>query len=212
MLFCIYLHSWPNINILHTMVDGERFSVFRVDRRVQVWPPMIYHTMHYNTQHKPSIFGTNDYSRKCLHCLKNKCTCASVQHPCDSKLWKLGGGGGGFAVLSFLEQSHSANLQLPRRSCSVWKYLSTQNQPYFHICPNWTPGPPSLLYNGYLISFQGGGEGGLSSRGLHWPPTPVLKLKNGWKYTSTHPLCLHGMLLLYTASSSSSVNIIPDLI
>jgi len=31
MLFYISLPTWPNVNTLCSMVDGERFYVFRVD-------------------------------------------------------------------------------------------------------------------------------------------------------------------------------------
>jgi hypothetical protein len=62
---------------------------------LEVWPPMMYPIMHYNTQHKSSIFGTNDHSMQCLNCLKNNCTCVSMQDPRCSKVWKLLRRGGG---------------------------------------------------------------------------------------------------------------------
>jgi hypothetical protein len=70
---------------------------------------MIYPFMQYNTQQKPSIYGTNDHGRKCLNRLKNKCTCASVQDPHSSKLWKLLRGGGEDLLYIPLLKGPSAN-------------------------------------------------------------------------------------------------------
>jgi len=53
-------------------------------------------------------------------------------------------------------------------------------------------GPPSLLYNGYRISFTGLKRPG---RGVNHPPRSNAEVKKEWSYTSTPPLCHHGRLL-----------------
>ena len=39
--FYIYLSSWPNINTLCTMVDRERFSMFRLSIESKIWPHVL---------------------------------------------------------------------------------------------------------------------------------------------------------------------------
>jgi hypothetical protein len=52
-------------------------------------------------------------------------------------------------------------------------------------------GPPSLLYNGYRVSFPGVQRPG---RGVNHPPYLAPRLKKEYSYTSTPPLGLHGLL------------------
>jgi hypothetical protein len=56
----------------------------------------------------------------------------------------------------------------------------------FRICPDWPWGPPSLLYNGYPVSFLG----------VKWPVHGIdrwllssAEVKHEYSYTSTPPLC-----------------------
>ena len=59
----------------------------------------------------------------------------------------------------------------------------------FRTCPDRPRGPPSLLYNGYLV-FPGGKAAG---RGVDHPPHLAPKLKKEYRYTSTPPLGLRGL-------------------
>ena len=56
----------------------------------------------------------------------------------------------------------------------------------FRTRPDWTRGPPSLLYSGYRVSFYGVKR---PERGAN-----SAEVKNGWCYTSTSSLWLLGML------------------
>jgi len=57
--------------------------------------------------------------------------------------------------------------------------------------PDWPRGPPSLLYNGYLVSFPGvKWRGG----GLNHPPPPSTKLKERLDLYFYSPSGLHGLL------------------
>ena len=52
-------------------------------------------------------------------------------------------------------------------------------------------GPPSLLYNGYRVSFPGVKRPG---RDVDHPPLLAPRLKKGYSYTSTPPLAPRGLL------------------
>ena len=56
--------------------------------------------------------------------------------------------------------------------------------------PFW--GPPSLLYNGYRVSFRGVKRPG---RGVNHPPYLALRLKKEQTYTYAPPLGLHDLFL-----------------
>ena len=56
----------------------------------------------------------------------------------------------------------------------------------FRTRPDRSPGPPSLLYNGYRVSFSGVKRPGRCANSA--------EVKNEWCYTSTSPLSLLGML------------------
>ena len=62
----------------------------------------------------------------------------------------------------------------------------------FHARPDRPWGPPSLLYDGYLVSFPAVKRPG---RGVDHPPHLVPRLKKEYSYTSTPPLGLHGLFL-----------------
>jgi hypothetical protein len=51
-------------------------------------------------------------------------------------------------------------------------------------------GPPSLLYNGYRVSFPGVKRPG---RNVNHSPLSTVDVNNEWRYTSTPPLHLHGV-------------------
>jgi hypothetical protein len=50
-------------------------------------------------------------------------------------------------------------------------------------------GPPRLLFDGYLCSFSGLKR--LGSEVNHSPPR--VEVTNGWSFSSTHAVCLHGV-------------------
>jgi len=54
----------------------------------------------------------------------------------------------------------------------------------------WLWGPPSFIFNGYRCSFLGTEQAGHD--GDHSPPSSG-ETRNGCSYTSTTPVCLHGI-------------------
>jgi hypothetical protein len=65
---------------------------------------------------------------------------------------------------------------------------------YFRTRPDRLWGPPSLLYNGYRVSFPGVKRPG---RGVEYPPHLAPTLKKEYIYTSTPPLGLRGLFYIY---------------
>jgi hypothetical protein len=61
----------------------------------------------------------------------------------------------------------------------------------FRSHPEWPQGPPSLLYNGYYVSFAGVKWPG---HGINYPLHLVPRLKKEYCYISIPPLGLHGLL------------------
>jgi hypothetical protein len=51
-------------------------------------------------------------------------------------------------------------------------------------------GPPSFLFNGYTGSFPRVQQ---LEHDVDYSPASSTKVKNKWSYTSTPPICLHGI-------------------
>ena len=60
----------------------------------------------------------------------------------------------------------------------------------FRVRPDRPCGPPSLLYNGYRVSFTGTKR---TERGVDHPHHLVPRLKKELSYTATNPLGIHDL-------------------
>ena len=94
---------------------------------------------------------------------------------------------------AYEDNSHTTTAQSVKRLATGWTVRGSNpgGGQIFRTRPDRPWGPPSLLYNGYRVTFQGVKRSG---RGVNHPPHLGPRSKKEQSYTSTPPLGLRGLL------------------